>query len=92
MDVQNINPVWLALAATTFTWACTALGAGLVFFTKQVSRLFLDVMLGFAAGVMLAASYWSLLAPALAMSNRWANYPGCPLLSGLWAGPYFCAW
>ncbi len=89
MDVQNINPVWLALAATTFTWACTALGAGLVFFTKQVSRLFLDVMLGFAAGVMLAASYWSLLAPALAMSEPLGKLSWMPAAVGFMGGAIF---
>ena len=63
------NPVLQALLATLFTWGVTALGASAVFLTKDVSRKLLDWMLGFAAGVMVAASYWSLLAPAIEMSE-----------------------
>ncbi|MFC1787131.1 ZIP family metal transporter [Halobacteriota archaeon] len=66
--LQNIHPVILALLATSFTWAMTALGAATVFMTKDVSKKLLDWMLGFAGGVMIAASYWSLLAPAIEMS------------------------
>lgn len=58
-----------ALLATLFTWGVTALGAAVVFTTRSVSRKLLDTMLGFAAGVMIAASYWSLLAPAIEMSE-----------------------
>jgi len=65
---QNLHPVIQALLATCFTWAMTALGAAAVFPAKDISRRLLDAMLGFAAGVMIAASYWSLLAPAIAMS------------------------
>ena len=89
MDISDINPIWLALAATSFTWACTAVGAGLVFFTKVISRLFLDVMLGFAAGVMLAASYWSLLAPAIAMSESLGNMAWLPAAVGFVSGAIF---
>jgi ZIP family zinc transporter len=60
----------MALIATTFTWAVTALGAATVFFTRTVNQKLLDAMLGFAAGVMIAASYWSLLAPAIEMSEE----------------------
>ena len=60
----NLNPIIQALLATCFTWFLTALGASAVFFFKQINRKVLDTMLGFAAGVMIAASYWSLLAPA----------------------------
>ncbi len=63
-----LNPVIQALLATLFTWFMTALGAAAVFLAKEVSRKVLDSMLGFAAGVMIAASYWSLLAPAIEMS------------------------
>jgi ZIP family zinc transporter len=59
----------MALIATTFTWGVTAMGAATVFFTRTVNQKVLDAMLGFAAGVMIAASYWSLLAPAIEMSE-----------------------
>lgn len=59
------NPVWGALFASLFTWGLTALGASLVFFFKKMNRAVLDTMLGFTGGVMVAASFWSLLAPAI---------------------------
>ena len=59
-----------ALMATFFTWGVTALGAGLVFFFKTINRKVLNGMLGFAAGVMIAASFWSLLAPGIAMAEE----------------------
>ena len=67
--LQNLHPVIQALLATCFTWAMTALGAATVFAARDVSKRALDTMLGFAAGVMIAASYWSLLAPAIEMSE-----------------------
>src|SRR4030042_1912641 len=66
---QNLHPVVQALLATCFTWAVTAIGAAAVFTAKDISRRVLDLMLGFAGGVMIAASYWSLLAPAIEMSE-----------------------
>ncbi len=66
----GLNPVLQALVATLFTWAVTALGAAFVFFFKTINRKVLDGMLGFAAGVMIAASYWSLLAPAIEMAEE----------------------
>lgn len=66
--LQNLHPVILAFLATSFTWLLTALGAAMVFMAKDVSKKVLDGMLGFAGGVMVAASYWSLLAPAIEMS------------------------
>jgi zinc transporter, ZIP family len=63
------SPVLQALAATGFTWFVTAVGSGLVFFFKTLNRQVLDAMLGFAAGVMIAASFWSLLAPAIEMAE-----------------------
>lgn len=63
------NPILLALIATLGTWALTALGAGLVFFFKEINQKILNAMLGFAAGVMIAASFWSLLAPAIEMAE-----------------------
>jgi len=65
----HLHPVLQALLATLFTWALTALGAATVFMAKDVSRKVLDWMLGFAGGVMIAASFWSLLAPAIEMSG-----------------------
>ncbi len=65
----GLHPVWQALVATCGTWFLTALGAGVVFIFKTVNRKVLDLMLGFAAGVMIAASYWSLLAPAIEMAE-----------------------
>ena len=67
---QNFNPITQAFLATLFTWGMTALGASLVFATKTINQRLLDSMLGFAGGVMIAASYWSLLAPAIEMSDN----------------------
>jgi ZIP family zinc transporter len=61
----GLNPIVQALLATLFTWAVTALGASFVFFAKNVNQRVLDFMMGFAAGVMIAASFWSLLAPSI---------------------------
>lgn len=66
---RNLHPVIQALLATGFTWAMTAFGAAAVFMARDISRRVLDAMLGFAGGVMIAASYWSLLAPAIEMSE-----------------------
>lgn len=66
----SMHPILQALLATFFTWGMTALGAGLVFIGKEISGKMLDGMLGFAAGVMIAASFWSLLAPAIEMSEE----------------------
>lgn len=66
---ESINPILAALYSTLFTWALTALGASLVFFFKTLNRAVLDGMLGFTGGVMIAASFWSLLAPAIDMSS-----------------------
>lgn len=66
---EEIDPVTGALIATTFTWGLTALGAAFVFFFKTMNRALLDAMLGFTGGVMVAASFWSLLAPGIEMSE-----------------------
>ncbi|GLB47881.1 ZIP family metal transporter [Neptunitalea lumnitzerae] len=66
---ESIDPVWGALIATVFTWLVTAAGAAFVFFFKTMKRTVLDGMLGFTGGVMVAASFWSLLAPAIEMSS-----------------------
>jgi len=65
----QFHPVMQALLATLFTWFLTALGAVPVFFTKRFNQKLMDGLLGLAAGVMIAASYWSLLAPAIEMSG-----------------------
>lgn len=76
------DPILQALLATTFTWFLTALGASLVFVFKVLHRKWLDTMLGFTGGVMVAASYWSLLAPSIEMAKndtlygeKWAFIP-----------------
>ena len=66
----TLNPILQALLATTFTWFVTALGAFIVCFFKNINQKFLDLMLGFAAGVMIAASFWSLLAPSIELSSQ----------------------
>ena len=65
---ENINPILGAFYATLFTWGLTALGAAMVFFVKEMNRAVLDGLLGFTGGVMVAASFWSLLAPGIEMS------------------------
>lgn len=66
----NLNHVTQALIATLFTWGVTAFGAAFVFFFKKVRKGIMDAMLGFAAGVMIAASFWSLLSPAIEMAEN----------------------
>ncbi|MGV6862306.1 MAG: ZIP family metal transporter [Putridiphycobacter sp.] len=66
---ESINPIVAALVATTFTWLVTAFGASFVFFFKSLNRTVLDVALGFTGGVMVAASFWSLLNPAIDLSD-----------------------
>ena len=80
------SPVGMALLAGCCTWAFTAFGAGMVYTAKSFSRRTLDVMLGFAAGVMIAASYWSLLAPALEMSSHLGRLACVPVALGFLAG------
>ena len=83
------NPIVQALLATTFTWAVTALGAAGVFVFKTVNRKLLDAMLGFAAGIMIAASFWSLLAPAIAMTEAAGKTPWIPAVIGFLSGGAF---
>ncbi len=66
---EQFSPVIQSLFGTLFTWGVTALGAAGVYLSKEISRKLLDAMLGFAAGVMIAASYWSLLAPSIEISE-----------------------
>lgn len=85
----DYNPVLLALVATLFTWGLTALGAGLVFFFKKIDQRVLNLMLGFAAGVMIAASFWSLLAPAIDMAEENGTTGWVPAVVGFLLGGAF---
>lgn len=85
----NVSPIIQALLATCFTWFVTALGASAVFFFKTINRKVLDGMLGFAAGIMIAASYWSLLAPAIEMSEEAGGTPWVPATVGFLLGGAF---
>jgi ZIP family zinc transporter len=85
----GLNPVVQALIATLFTWSVTALGAAFVFFFKSINRKVLDGMLGFAAGVMIAASYWSLLAPAIEMAEEGSLPAWVPATTGFLIGGFF---
>lgn len=85
----ELHPVMQAFLATLFTWAVTALGASLVFFFKEINKNVLTGMLGFAAGVMIAASFWSLLAPAIEMAEQ-SDTPGwLPAVVGFLSGGLF---
>ena len=84
-----LHPVWQALVATGFTWFLTALGAGAVFFFREINRKVLDGMLGFAAGVMIAASFWSLLNPAIEMAEAAGGVPWVPATFGFLMGGAF---
>ena len=88
---EGLNPIYGALLAGLFTWILTALGASLVFFVKELNRQLLDGMLGFTGGVMVAASFWSLLAPAIEMSLDVApNLPSfLPASLGFLLGAFF---
>lgn len=86
---KNLHPIYQASIAGCFTWSVTALGAAIVFVFKTINRKVLDGMLGFAAGVMIAASYWSLLAPAIEMAEN-SGVPGwLPAVTGFLFGGFF---
>lgn len=85
----GLNTILQALTATLFTWGLTAMGAGLVFVFRTVNRRLLDGMLGFAAGVMIAASFWSLLAPAIAMAEEMNQPAWLPAVIGFLLGGAF---
>jgi zinc transporter, ZIP family len=68
--LASASPVVLAILATFFTWGVTALGAASVFLTRTVNQKFMDTLLGFAGGVMIAASFWSLLAPSIELAEQ----------------------
>ncbi|HEX8575437.1 MAG TPA: ZIP family metal transporter [Flavobacterium sp.] len=86
---ESIDPILAALYATLFTWFLTALGASVVFFFKNMNRSVLDGMLGFTGGVMVAASYWSLLAPAIEMSSGEGFVKVVPAATGFLLGALF---
>jgi ZIP family zinc transporter len=85
----NLSPVSQALLATCFTWFLTALGSGMVFVFRSLNRKFLDGMLGFAAGVMIAASFWSLLAPSIEMAEEMGLTSWLPAAIGFVSGGLF---
>ena len=88
-NIIAIGPIWATLIATTFTWLLTASGAALVFLFKDMSRKMLDGMLGFTGGVMVAASFWSLLAPAIEMSPGEGFAKAFPAAFGFFLGAIF---
>ncbi len=85
----SIDPVLAAFLATLFTWGLTALGASLVFLFKTMNRAFFDGMLGFTGGVMVAASFWSLLAPGIEMSPGEGFVKVIPAVVGFGTGALF---
>jgi ZIP family zinc transporter len=86
----GLNPIAQALIATLFTWGMTAVGAALVFTTKKVNQKLMDGMLGFAGGVMIAASFWSLLAPSIEMAEQNSSFPSWfPAVVGFLLGGIF---
>jgi len=87
--LERIDPILAALYATLFTWGVTALGASLVFFFKNINRAVFDGMLGFTGGVMVAASFWSLLAPGIEMSPGEGFTKVMPAVIGFGAGAMF---
>ncbi|GAA5523099.1 ZIP family metal transporter [Aliifodinibius salicampi] len=96
MDITVIQEWFLSLGAVNqsllgglFTWGLTALGAALVFFTKSVSHKLLDAMMGFAAGVMIAASFWSLLVPSIDMAAAQGLIEWMPAIIGFLSGGLF---
>ena len=87
---EGLDPVFAAFIATTFTWLVTAFGASLVFFFKTIHRGVLDGMLGFTGGVMVAASFWSLLMPSIELSERfYPSMPWMPAAVGFLTGALF---
>lgn len=83
---KNLNPVLQAVIATTFTWGVTVLGASIVFLFKNINKNIMDATLGSAAGVMLAASFWSLLSPAIEMAGMLGRTPWITVLLGFMCG------
>lgn len=87
--LANLSPILQALLAGVFTWGITALGASTVFFRREVNQKLLDWLLGFSGGVMIAASFWSLLAPAIDLASEQDMPLWIPPLVGFLAGAIF---
>lgn len=83
---SNLDHTIQALIATIFTWGVTAIGASVVFFFKKINKSVMDAMLGFAAGVMIAASFWSLLEPAIEMASNLNMIPWLIAFIGFFTG------
>ncbi len=85
-QILALNPILQAFLATLLTWSITAIGASLVFFFKKINKNLMDGMLGFAAGVMIAASFFSLIAPAITMANNLGLIPWLIVFIGFFSG------
>lgn len=85
----ELDPVLQGLLATMFTYSVTMLGAAVVFFFKSMNRQVLNLMMGFAAGVMIAASFWSLLAPAIELSTALGGQAWLTAVVGFMLGGFF---
>jgi len=88
-SLKTLNPALLALVATLFTWGLTAVGSAFVFFFKTINQKVLNSMLGFASGIMIAASFWSLLSPAIEMATAMGVPPVLPAVVGFLSGGLF---
>lgn len=85
----TIGPLYQSLLGGLFTWGLTAAGASLVFFTRAINEKLLDAMMGFAAGVMIAASFWSLLVPSIDMAGAQGVTEWVPAVIGFLSGGIF---
>jgi len=86
---ENLNPILAALIGTSFTYLMTAFGAGMVFPFKKLNQKLLNGMMGFSAGVMIAASFWSLLNPAIELAVENGDIAWVPAVLGFLAGGAF---
>jgi len=82
----SLSPVYQALIAATITWAITSMGAAVVFCFKEIRKGIMDALLGFSAGVMIAASFWSLLSPAIEMAESLKLVPWFTAFIGFFCG------
>lgn len=82
----SLSPIYQALIASLFTWAITSLGSAVVFFFKEIKKGIMDALLGFSAGVMIAASFWSLLSPAIEMAESLQLIPWLVAFAGFACG------
>jgi len=88
-DFSSLPSIFQALLASTFTWSVTALGAGVVFLKKNIGRKLLDASLGFSAGIMVSASFFSLLLPAINIASRGELPAWIPVSVGFLVGGLF---